>query len=600
MITRIEKINELENATIAFWIYSKALKSFRYISPAVSKMFETDIDKITDINVFRKVVHPEDQVKVIRNLNGGYTSNVDELDYRIITSTGKIKWLKNTAIAVKDSNSDVKTVIGCTYVRSKERTESKRNYFVNAANILRSLPGSYLIINRRGKVLQGLINKSEKFLRLNEASLDGRTISAVLDAAISKKIKNRLSEVTLGSDAICFEQLIYQKGKSYWFEIRMLPLSPDAVLICMRNITELWNKVSTTEKFYNMAEQSPEMIMMTDVLGTIEYVNPKLCEISGYSGSELIGKRTEIFNSGKHTKEFYKKLWGAILQGSTFEAEFQNLRKDGEIFIEKKSIAPLFSNGKITNFISTGRDVTQERKDELKANKYKQLLDTIAEKEQKSRTLSLIKSSENERKKIAGEIHEGVSQMLSAAMINLKSLSERRMTSSEDKNRVEVINHMVSEIINELRDISVNLSPSALYKFGLHSVIEQIVERNNRLKGALPIKFQSNLANLRFKNEIEINIYRIVEEAIKNMLKHSKASRTLLQLHHENGNFKLVIKDNGEGINMNLLEFKKINTFGILNIEARAKSIGAQLSINSKKNNGFTIELLLQTKTISV
>lgn len=213
-------------------------------------------------------------------------------------------------------------------------------------------------------------------------------------------------------------------------------------------------------------------------------------------------------------------------------------------------------------------------------------------------TRSLIQSTERERNKLAHEIHEGVNQKLAAAMANLEALSETQVIRNEDKQHIEYINGMISETTKELRGISGNLSPMTLYKFGLYAAVQQLFSYKT-IKQNIKTKFISNLGSLRFKNEIEITVYRIVEEALNNTMCHAEAKKVTVTLHYENNTLSLLIKDNGQGMAPNKLGLKKLSTFGILNMEALAKSIGAVLSLKTSVGKGFAINLSVNSKTIS-
>ncbi|MES2760868.1 MAG: PAS domain S-box protein [Bacteroidota bacterium] len=604
MITRIDQLNELSGleSDLAFWIFSKSKKSFEYISPRVEKIFEANIDKISDIRDFRRVVHPRDQMKVIRNLNGGGYNSANEIDYRVITPSGDIKWLKNISIGIENKHNEVNTVIGCTYVKPITTGFKKIENYINDKLLLRSLPDSFIIATSSGKILNENIGVAEQpVLKNNIGSNTEKELSTVLNATLSTQIKTKISEYGEQKKNVSFECEINLQDESEWFEVRITKIQPDIFLIMLRNITDTLNRINKIEKFFDIAEQSQELIMITNVEGIIEYVNPMISKISGYGYNELIGQKPNIFKSDKHDDLFYKELWENVLQGKSFKAQFHNRKRNGDYFIEEKIITP-FSNvkGEITNFISTGRDVTQERKNEKKANKYKQLEDTIYEKEQKTRTLSLIKSNEIERKKFAEEIHEGLSQMLSVAMVNLDNLLVKQVISFEEKNKIEFIYQMVSEIIQELRGISTNLSPISLYEFGLYPIVKQMAKTTNAKNKEIKVLFASNIEGIRFKNEIEINLYRIIQEALANAIKHSNATKISLVITYNHSILTLIIDDNGGGINLNVLEFKKMNTHGILNIEARAKSIGGTLNITTQKGKGFKIELIINTKKSSI
>ncbi|MGB9873595.1 MAG: PAS domain S-box protein, partial [Hydrogenobacter sp.] len=121
---------------------------------------------------------------------------------------------------------------------------------------------------------------------------------------------------------------------------------------------------------YRAIEQSDEWTLITDIEGKILYVNPAVERISGYSREELIGKTPRVFKSGFHGREFYKKLWDTILSGEEFHEIFINRRKDGSLFYLDQIITPIKDDaGRITNFVSTARDITLMREIEEKMHK---------------------------------------------------------------------------------------------------------------------------------------------------------------------------------------------------------------------------------------
>jgi PAS domain S-box-containing protein len=128
-------------------------------------------------------------------------------------------------------------------------------------------------------------------------------------------------------------------------------------------------------------EESPSVVVITDVRGNIEYVNSKFTEITGFLPQEVIGKNPRILKSGTHTDKFYKRLWDSILSGEDWRGEFCNQKKNGAFYWEDASISPLKSDkGVITNFIKVSIDVTQRKIVEsalIKSEKaYHQLFET--------------------------------------------------------------------------------------------------------------------------------------------------------------------------------------------------------------------------------
>ena len=107
-------------------------------------------------------------------------------------------------------------------------------------------------------------------------------------------------------------------------------------------------------------EQTADLVLITNVAGIIEYVNPSFESTTGYQREEIIGKKPKLLRSGKHDQAFYVQLWETILSGKVFSEVFINARKDGSIYYEEKNITPIRdSQNNITHFISTGKDISE-------------------------------------------------------------------------------------------------------------------------------------------------------------------------------------------------------------------------------------------------
>ena len=118
-------------------------------------------------------------------------------------------------------------------------------------------------------------------------------------------------------------------------------------------------------KLSRAVEQSPSMAMITDVRGTIEYVNPIFTEITGYQADELIGRSPRIFKTGMTSPETYRELWSTISSGRVWRGEFLNRKMNGEFYWESASIAPVFDEaGIITHFVAVKEDITSRKRAE--------------------------------------------------------------------------------------------------------------------------------------------------------------------------------------------------------------------------------------------
>lgn len=469
-------------------------------------------------------------------------------------------------------------------------------------NVLKAIPDSFLVVSKEGLILNSYCKDNENLIkRIHQANINGCYIKDIIHLNLMDEIEKNIS-LCLTSQHIILTELDFKNDSEHnWFEIRYVPINTESVLMIVRNVTSIHRNITELQKFYNITEQSAELIMITNKEGVIEYINPAFSVITGYSLEELKGKNPSFLKSDKHPVSFYKNIWDTILKGNAIKCNIVNTKKNGEIYIEEKLISPLFNKqNEITHFISTGKDVTEDIKREKKIKTYEKFEKILEKRENKYRTFALIQGQENERKRIAREIHDGLGQLLTVASANLESVKLENIKNKDDKNKIEIVNQMVSEIIQESRRISYNLSPVGLYEFGLEAVLKQFVKRININFNDLIFNLKSNLKQTRFSNDIEINLYRIIQETVQNSLKHSQANKINIYIDYKGNLLKLVIEDNGIGFAYDQLvtntNIKHLN--GIRNIEERAKIIDAKLQIYSEIGKGFKLELVIRTKNI--
>jgi len=130
-----------------------------------------------------------------------------------------------------------------------------------------------------------------------------------------------------------------------------------------RQKNELTNTLNRLRKLTKAIEQSSSTVVITDLKGNIEYVNPKFTETTGYTFEEAVGNNPRILKAGSKSKSFYKEMCDTLLSGKEWHGEFENVRKNGETYFEHASIASVIDeNGKITNFIAVKEDITKQRK----------------------------------------------------------------------------------------------------------------------------------------------------------------------------------------------------------------------------------------------
>ena len=192
------------------------------------------------------------------------------------------------------------------------------------------------------------------------------------------------------------------------------------------DITERKQAEEELKKLSQAVEQSPASVVITDLKGTIEYVNSKFCEVTGYTVEEAIGQNPRILKSGRTPKEVYQELWKTIKAGQEWRGEFQNKKKNGELYWESATISALKSaEGSIAHYLAVKEDITAR----------KQMEDSIREKEARFRGYfehSQVGMAVTSPTKGWVEVNDQLQRMLGYTLDELRRLTWPELTHPDD------------------------------------------------------------------------------------------------------------------------------------------------------------------------
>ena len=171
------------------------------------------------------------------------------------------------------------------------------------------------------------------------------------------------------------DDVLWRKdGSSLDVEYTSVPIrKQDEILgavVVFRDVGEQRRAQEALQKLSRAVEQSSSSVVITDVDGTIEYVNPKFTEVTGYSYDEAVGQTPRILKSGEQSPDFYEDMWQTITSGQEWHGEFRNRKKNGQVYWEIASISPIRdAEGRLTHFVAVRDDVTERKRyeEELRA-----------------------------------------------------------------------------------------------------------------------------------------------------------------------------------------------------------------------------------------
>jgi len=213
--------------------------------------------------------------------------------------------------------------------------------------------------------------------------------------------------------------------------------------------------------------------------------------------------------------------------------------------------------------------------------------------QQEEFTKKLIESQENERKRVAAELHDSLGQDL--LIIKNKALVSIKKTNDLEKFKKEMneISDLTSATLNDVREISYNLRPYELDRLGLTKTIESMIERANN---STNINFVANIDNIDnvFIPEVEINIYRIIQESLNNVIKHSEAKEVIVSVLKKEKEIRVNISDDGKGFDMKKYKLNSNRKgFGLKGIEERVRLLNGEFNIESEVGKSTIIIIII-------
>ena len=353
-------------------------------------------------------------------------------------------------------------------------------------------------------------------------------------------------------------------------------------------------------KFKRVVERSDNIVIITNKNKIITYVNSAFTKITGYSYEEAIGQTPKFMQSGKQSKEFYKKIDETIYSGKTWKGQFINISKEKELIYEKAFITPILENGKIIEFISIKLDITNEvkSKQELK-EKEQQLI-------QQSKMAAMGEMLEN----IAHQWRQPLSLIstLSTGALMQKELGLNLSVEDDIKTltKINETTQYLSETINNFRDFF--RTDKEKVEFNLKDLYLKTLRLVNSKFESLEIKVIENLKDIKLvnlENEIVQVIMNILNNA-KDILETTTNQPRLIFVNiYEDEDYAILeIKDNAGGVPMTIID-KIFEPYFTTKHQSQGTGIGLYMSeeIMSKhikgslsvENETFTYEDITYT-----
>ena len=342
---------------------------------------------------------------------------------------------------------------------------------------------------------------------------------------------------------------------------------------------------------------APDIIFSTKADGKSEYVSERFYE---YTGAEISLGSLDYFSyvHPEDVKWCLEEWKRCVESGKLYEAEYR-LRSGGDVYrwFRMRAVPLRDDEGNISRWYGTCSDIHDSKllEQSMRENAI-ELERMVDDRTAELRRLStrLMKLQDEERRRIARDIHDGLGQELIAAKMILDGMLKKKLAAPEKQNLSDAI-QLVDRTIQQVRSISHLLHPPLLDEVGLLSALRWYLDGLTNRSG-IKTHLEVQPDDLpRLANELETTVFRIIQEALSNVFRHAKAHNVWVTVTLQEGNLMVAIQDDGIGLAEKIVEFRP-GSFGvgIGGMRQRALDIGGELRIRNA-NPGASVEIVIPT-----
>ena len=542
-----------------------------------------------DLDFWKNHIHEDDRERVVSSMTHAETSDAREweAEYRFFAADGSIRTVKDSAVLIRDENNELLRVIGAMVdvtqlLEYQEALQLERNRFELIAkssnDVLYDFDIETMTVwwsegwqTRFGYADDG-VEDSLVWWSDNIHPEDRERVNESVFAAIDDgssfwvgryRFKNGEGEYRYVIDKGYF--IKNQDGKSVNLVGTISDITAD--------IEARENLKASEEQYRLLFELSPLPMFIYDP-ETLHFISANNSAVEKYLYTEEELKKMKIFQLHPQSdhKEIMSEITSNLKQKRTGFDVWPQVKKPGEKILAEISGSEIHYEGKVRRLVVIN-DITEQKKAEELA------------------ISAIVEGEERERQRVAKELHDGLGQYLSAANMNLETVYEDAKDIHEPyrsvfRNGLKLLNHAISET----RSISQNLLPKAIQDYGLELGIESLI---NQLRGTNNVKFYlyQNLDNVDIPDNIQINVYRIAQEAINNALRHGEPKTVNVQLIFSKGEILLTVEDDGKGFDPDNVQ----KGIGLQSMKTRTGAMSGSIEIISNKRKGTIVSVAVPT-----
>jgi two-component system, NarL family, sensor histidine kinase DegS len=365
---------------------------------------------------------------------------------------------------------------------------------------------------------------------------------------------------------------------------------------------EIGELYASLEKSYEQLSQvnepveNPRLYAKADRGGNISFIAPLFTDILGSPTTNEM-RICDLFPSSGLNDDWMDEVIDKVSEGNPWQGEIKFTGKKGKDVWVDLIVNPVYGEDGLDELVVLGADITKR-----KIAEKSMVLKNRAEIEkkinqQKFRSVLILEGQEEERKRLAMDIHDGIGQMLTSLKFQIESINLEK--DGEAERKLMDIRQLCNQVIKEVRRVTFNLKPTVLGDYGIQAALNVFIREIGKLTDTEMTYHVIGDMSSRLPQQVENNMFRIVQEAINNALKYSEAKKIEVIFEQRDTEIIVTIKDNGKGFDEKLVQTRSINIDsgrGFFNMYERSEYINATLEIRSSLGSGTTVSLVVPVR----
>ncbi|PQV47400.1 histidine kinase [Jejuia pallidilutea] len=324
--------------------------------------------------------------------------------------------------------------------------------------------------------------------------------------------------------------------------------------------------------------------------GALVHMGNKFSHLFSFSKFNDSALFWNVLSTNEHEQEAIENIISKHKK-TGWQGEVKATTKKGDDVWLEMAVIPFSTTDEKSELLIIASEITERKVAQLEIDRLTEKSFEEKMSQQKIISSKIIENQEKEQNRIAKDVHDGIGQMLTGLKYNLESIDMKDVKKATSK--IEHLKELTSNIIKGVRTATFNLTPPELTDHGIVPALTKLTQELARLTGKEIVLFNKTDFNQRMESLAEINIYRIVQEAVNNAIKYAESSHIIVSLSHSAKILSIVIDDNGKGFNPDKIKHVKTGDggMGMTFMKERIKYIDGRLFITSEESKGTRITL---------